>query len=189
MIRELASKGLIDIGARTVNGQTIGSNSQASPRWRPEVIHRIDAPFKAQAGLVVLRGNLAPDGAFIKPSAASDRLLHHTGRAVVFDTIEDLQARVDDPELDMDADCIMVLRNCGLKGYPGMAEVGNMPLPRKLLEQGVRDMVRLSDARMSGTAYGTVLLHVAPEAAIGGPLALVRDGDLITLDVSGRQLS
>src|SRR5690606_26531430 len=127
-------------------------------------------------------GNLAPRGAIIKPSAATPALLRHQGRAVVFESIEDLKARLDDPALDIDESCVMVLKGCGPKGYPGMPEVGNMPLPRKLLEKGVRDMVRVSDARMSGTAFGTVVLHVAPESHVGGPLALVRDGDVIRLD-------
>ena len=138
--------------------------------------------------MAILRGNLAPNGAVIKPSAASPELMKHTGRAVVFETIEELHHAVDDDSLDIDETCIMVLKNCGPKGYPGMAEVGNMPMPQKLLREGVRDMIRISDARMSGTAYGTVVLHVAPEAAAGGPLALVRNGDLITLDVAARSL-
>jgi len=138
--------------------------------------------------MAILRGNLAPGGAVIKPSAASPELMKHTGRAVVFEDIEDLHHRINDDALDIAASCIMVLKNCGPKGYPGMAEVGNMPLPPKLLKQGVRDMVRISDARMSGTAYGTVVLHVAPEAAAGGPLALVQNGDLSTLDVAARRL-
>ena len=142
----------------------------------------------AHAGIAVLKGNLAPDGAVIKPSAASPRLLNHRGRAVVFTTIEDFRARVDDPDLDIDEHCVMVLQNCGPRGYPGMAEVGNMPLPAKLLKAGITDMVRISDARMSGTAYGTVVLHVSPEAALGAPLALVRDGDMIELDVAARRL-
>jgi dihydroxy-acid dehydratase len=137
----------------------------------------------------VLKGNLAPDGAIIKPAAASAELLRHTGRAVVFEDIDDFYARIDDETLDVDASCVLVLKHCGPKGYPGMPEVGNMPLPPKILRQGVTDMVRISDARMSGTAYGTVVLHVAPEAAVGGPLALVRSGDMITLDVPARQLS
>jgi dihydroxy-acid dehydratase len=145
-------------------------------------------PFKDNGGIAVLKGNLSPRGAIIKPSAATPALMQHRGRAVVFNSIEHYKARIDDPALDIDADSIMVLQNCGPKGYPGMAEVGNMGLPKKLLEQGVRDMVRISDARMSGTAYGTVVLHVAPEAAVGGPLALVRDGDMIELDVAGRRL-
>ena len=134
----------------------------------------------------MLRGNLAPNGAVIKPSAAGEHLMRHTGRAVVFDTIEDLHARVNDENLDIDENCVMVLRNCGPRGYPGMAEVGNMPVPAKLLRKGITDIVRVSDARMSGTAYGTVVLHVSPEAAVGGPLALVRSGDMITLDVAAR---
>jgi dihydroxy-acid dehydratase len=143
----------------------------------------------ADAGIAVLRGNLAPRGAIVKPAAATPELLQHTGPAVVFESIEDLHARIDDPDLEVTADSVLVLRGCGPKGYPGMPEVGNMPLPRKLLEQGVRDMVRISDARMSGTAYGTVILHVAPEAAAGGPLALVRTGDIITVDLAGRALT
>ncbi|WP_395638680.1 IlvD/Edd family dehydratase [Pseudolysinimonas sp.] len=147
-----------------------------------------DAPLMADAGIAVLRGNLAPNGALIKPSAATPELLQHVGPALVFDSIEDLRARIDDPDLDVTADTVLVLRGCGPKGYPGMPEVGNMPLPRKLLEAGVRDMVRISDARMSGTAYGTVILHAAPEAAAGGPLAFVRTGDVIHVDVAGRRL-
>jgi dihydroxy-acid dehydratase len=152
------------------------------------VIYPFDAPFKHDAGIAVLRGNLAPDGAVIKPSAASPQLLQHTGRAVVFESIEDLHARINDEALDIDESCVMVLKYCGPKGYPGMAEVGNMPLPPKLLRRGITDIVRISDARMSGTAYGTVVLHTAPEAAAGGPLALVANGDLVTLDVPGRRL-
>jgi dihydroxy-acid dehydratase len=146
------------------------------------------APLMDDAGIAVLRGNLAPNGALIKPSAATPELLQHTGPALVFDSIEDFRARIDDPDLDVTADTVLVLRGCGPKGYPGMPEVGNMPLPRKMLEAGVRDMVRISDARMSGTAYGTVILHVAPEAAAGGPLAFVRTGDMIEVDVAGRRL-
>ncbi len=154
----------------------------------PTVIRPRDEPLMIDAGIAVLRGNLAPRGAIIKPAAASAELLHHRGPAVVFDSIEDLRARIDDPDLEVTADSVLVLRGCGPRGYPGMPEVGNMPLPRKLLEQGVRDMVRISDARMSGTAYGTVVLHVAPEAAAGGTLALVRTGDVIELDVEARSL-
>jgi dihydroxy-acid dehydratase len=139
-------------------------------------------------GIAVLRGNLAPHGAVLKPSAASPALMKHRGRAVVFETIEHYKQRIVDPGLDVDASCVLVLKNCGPKGYPGMAEVGNMGLPPKLLKQGVTDMVRISDARMSGTAYGTVVLHVSPEAAVGGPLALVKDGDMIELDVDARRL-
>jgi dihydroxyacid dehydratase/phosphogluconate dehydratase len=159
-----------------------------APNYNGEVIRGLDDPLTAQGGIAVLRGNLAPDGAVIKPSAATPALMQHRGRAIVFETIEHYYARIDDPALDIDETCVMVLKNCGPKGYPGMAEVGNMPLPAKLLQRGITDMVRISDARMSGTAYGTVVLHTAPEAAAGGPLALVRDGDMIELDVAGRRL-
>jgi L-arabonate dehydrase len=152
------------------------------------VIRPFDRPLQQSGGIAVLRGNLAPDGAVLKPSAASERLMRHRGRAVVFDTIEDYNARIGDPSLDVDADCMLVLRNCGPKGYPGMSEVGNFGLPPKVLKTGVTDMVRISDARMSGTAYGTAVLHVSPEAAAGGTLALVRDGDMIELDVPARRL-
>jgi dihydroxy-acid dehydratase len=146
------------------------------------------APFKERAGIAILRGNLAPRGAVIKPSAATPALMTHTGRAVVFEDSHDFHARIDDENLDVDETCILVLKNCGPKGYPGMAEVGNMPLPPKVLRKGITDMVRISDARMSGTAYGTVVLHTTPEAAAGGPLALVHNGDRITLDVPKRSL-
>jgi len=152
------------------------------------VIRRRGDPLQASAGIAVLRGNLAPSGAVIKPAAATERLLQHRGRALVFDSIEDLHARIDDPDLDVDADSVLVLRGCGPRGYPGMPEVANLPLPTKLLQQGVRDMVRICDGRMSGTAYGTVVLHVAPEAAAGGPLARIRTGDVIALDVPARRL-
>ena len=188
VLRALGEAGLLRRDAPTVNGRTIWENVQDARCWNEEVITPWAKPFKPDGGLAVLRGNLAPNGAVIKPSAASPHLMRHTGRAVVFESIEDLHHRKDDDSLDIDADCIMVLKNCGPKGYPGMAEVGNMPIPQKLLRQGVRDMIRISDARMSGTAYGTVVLHVAPEAAAGGPLALVRNGDLITLDVGARSL-
>jgi len=174
--------------ALTVNGKTLGENIADAACYNRDVITRLDAPFKPAAGIAVLKGNLAPDGAVIKPSAATASLLRHRGRAVVFEDIEDFRGRIDDPGLDIDASCVMVLKNCGPKGYPGMAEVGNMPLPPKLLRQGVTDMVRISDARMSGTAYGTVILHVAPEAAVGGPLAFVKNGDMIELDVAARRL-
>jgi L-arabonate dehydrase len=174
--------------ALTANGKTMGENIASAPVWNRDVIKTFDDPFKANAGIAILRGNLAPDGAVIKPSAATPKLLKHRGRAVVFETIEDLKARIDDPALDIDENCIMVLKGCGPKGYPGMAEVGNMPLPPKVLKKGITDMVRISDARMSGTAYGTVVLHVAPEAAAGGPLALVKTGDVIELDVAARRL-
>ena len=188
VLRDLGEQGLLNRDALTVNGRTIWENVKDARCWNREVITASDAPFKADAGIAVLRGNLAPDGAVIKPSAASPELMRHTGRAVVFESIEELHHAVDDDGLDIDEGCVMVLKNCGPKGYPGMAEVGNMPLPQKLLRRGVRDMVRISDARMSGTAYGTVVLHVAPEAAAGGPLALVRNGDLITLDVAAGRL-
>ena len=179
---------VLNPGALTVNGKTMGENIANAPCWNREVIRKFDDPFKDKAGIAILRGNLAPDGAVIKPAAATPKLLKHRGRAVVFETIEDLKARIDSPDLDIDEDSIMVLKGCGPKGYPGMAEVGNMPLPPKILKKGITDMVRISDARMSGTAYGTVVLHVAPEAAAGGPLALVRTGDIIELDVPARRL-
>ncbi len=189
ILRELGEHDLLHKQALTVNGQTLWENNQNAACWNREVIHPFDRPFKPDSGIAVLRGNLAPDGAVIKPSAASPALVKHTGRAVVFESIEDLHARIDDPDLDIDEQCVMVLKNCGPKGYPGMAEVGNLPLPPKLLKKGVLDMVRISDARMSGTAYGTVVLHCAPEAAVGGPLALVQNGDLISLDLDARTLS
>ena len=179
---------VLDGKALTVNGKTLGENIAEAPCWNRDVIKPLDDPFRARAGIAVLRGNLAPDGAVIKPSAASPNLLKHRGRAVVFESIEDLHARIDDEKLDIDETCIMVLKGCGPKGYPGMAEVGNMPLPPKLLRKGITDLVRISDARMSGTAYGTVVLHVSPEAAAGGPLALVQNGDFIEVDVPGRRL-
>jgi L-arabonate dehydrase len=188
VIRELGEHGLLHRNALTVNGKTLWENNSAAPCWRREVIHSFDEPFKPDAGMAVLKGNLAPNGAIIKPSAASPHLLKHTGRAVVFDSIEELHHLINDDSLDIDENCVMVLKNCGPKGYPGMAEVGNMPLPPKVLRKGITDMIRVSDARMSGTAYGTVVLHVAPEAAAGGPLTLVKTGDLITLDVGARKL-
>jgi len=189
IIRNLGEKGLLNRNALTVNGRTIWENCQEAPNWNDEVIRPFDKPLVENGGIAVLRGNLAPHGAVLKPSAASAHLMKHRGRAVVFENIEDYHARIGDPALDVDETCVLVLKNCGPKGYPGMAEVGNMGLPPKVLEKGVTDMVRISDARMSGTAYGTVVLHVCPEAAVGGPLALVRDGDVIELDVPGRSLS
>ena len=174
--------------ALTTNGKTIGENIADAPVWNRDVIKAFDAPFKANAGIAILRGNLAPDGAVIKPSAATPKLLKHRGKAVVFETIEEFKAKIDDPDLEIDENSVMVLKGCGPKGYPGMAEVGNMALPPKILKKGITDMVRISDARMSGTAYGTVVLHVAPEAAAGGPLALVQTGDVIELDVPARRL-
>jgi L-arabonate dehydrase len=179
---------VLDGTALTVNGRSIGENIADAPCWNRDVIKELDKPFKAHAGIAVLRGNLAPDGAVIKPSAASPHLLRHKGRAVVFENIEDFHARIDDENLEIDEHSIMVLKGCGPKGYPGMAEVGNMPLPPKLLRRGITDILRISDARMSGTAYGAVVLHVSPEAEAGGPLALVRNGDLIEVDVPARRL-
>ncbi|MCL4800983.1 MAG: dihydroxy-acid dehydratase [Burkholderiales bacterium] len=188
VLRELGRAGALHADALTVNGQTIWENVKDAPCWNRAVIRAFDRPFKPAAGIAVLRGNLAPDGAVIKPSAATPSLLVHRGRAVVFEDIEDFHRRIDDEALDVDETCVMVLKNCGPKGYPGMAECGNMPLPPKVLRKGITDMVRVSDARMSGTAYGTVVLHCAPEAAAGGPLAVVRDGDVIELDVAARRL-
>ena len=188
VLRELAEAGVLNPDALTVNGQPLGKNVANASCWNRDVIRRFTEPFKANAGIAVLRGNLAPDGAVIKPSAASPHLLQHRGRAVVFETIEEFHARINEETLDIDENCVMVLKNCGPRGYPGMAEVGNMMLPPKILRKGVSDMVRISDARMSGTAYGTVILHACPEAASGGPLALVQSGDTITLDVPERLL-
>src|SRR3954465_9439477 len=184
VLRELGENNLLNKEALTVNGKTIWENNKDAPCWNREVIHSFKAPFKKHTGIKVLRGNLCPDGAIIKPSAATPKLLKHKGRAVVFENIEDFHKRIDDPKLDIDESCVMVLKNCGPKGYPGMAEVGNMPLAPKLLKKGVTDMVRISDARMSGTAYGTVVLHISPEATAGGVLALVRNGDMVELDVA-----
>lgn len=186
VLREV--RDLLDPDALTVTGRPLVSYLDDAPIWDAEVIRPRAEPLVAEGGIAVLRGNLAPGGALIKPAAASPHLLRHRGRAVVFDSVEDFHARVDDPDLDVDPDSVMVLRGCGPKGYPGMPEVANMPLPKKLLEQGVRDMVRICDGRMSGTAYGTVVLHVTPEAAAGGPLALVRTGDVIALDVEARSI-
>ena len=188
VIRTLGENGLLNRDAMTVNGRTIWENCRDAPNFNPEVIRPFDRPLAASGGIAVLRGNLSPSGAVLKPSAASPALMRHRGRAVVFENIEHYNARINDPALDVDPSCVLVLKNCGPKGYPGMAEVGNMGLPPKILQQGVTDMVRISDARMSGTAYGTAVLHVSPEAAAGGPLALVRDGDMIELDVEGRSL-
>ena len=172
----------------TSTGQSVWDNIKDAENYNPKVILPLADPFKEKAGICVLRGNLAPRGAIIKPSAATPELLVHTGRAVVFENADDLHQRIDDENLDIDEHCIMVLKHCGPKGYPGMSESGNMPLPPKVLRKGITDMVRISDARMSGTAYGTVVLHTAPEAAAGGPLAVVRSGDTITLDVPNRSL-
>jgi dihydroxy-acid dehydratase len=186
VLREVVD--LLDPDALTVTGRPLVGYLTGAQIWDHEVIRARGEPIQPEAGIAVLRGNLAPGGAIIKPAAASAHLLTHRGRAVVFDTIEDAHARIGDPDLDVDADSVLVLRGCGPRGYPGMPEVSNIPLPKKLLEQGVRDMVRVCDGRMSGTAYGTVVLHVTPEAAAGGPLALVQTGDVIVLDVPARRL-
>ena len=188
VLKTLGEHGLLNKDALTVNGKTIWENVKDATNYNEEVIRPFDRPLTPHGGIVVLRGNLVPDGAILKPSAASPSLMRHRGRAVVFENIEDYHARIEDPALDIDETCVMVLKNCGPKGYPGMAEVGNMGLPPKVLKKGITDMVRISDARMSGTAYGTVVLHAAPEAAAGGPLALVRNGDMIELDVPARRL-
>jgi L-arabonate dehydrase len=190
VIRELLPH--LNRDALTVTGQSIGASNADAQRYvldgGREPIRPLSSPFKPAAGIAVLRGNLCPDGAVIKPSAATAALMKHRGRAVVFEDSDEMHAKVDDESLDVDENCVLVLKNCGPKGYPGMAEVGNMPLPAKLLRKGVTDMVRVSDARMSGTAYGTVVLHVAPEAAAGGTLALVQNGDTVELDVAARRL-
>ncbi|MBN9184365.1 MAG: dihydroxy-acid dehydratase [Cellulomonas sp. 73-92] len=186
VLREV--RDLLDPTALTITGRPLVDHLDEARIWDPDVITPRDAPLQPSAGISVLRGTLAPGGAIIKPAAASPHLLKHRGRAVVFDSVEDLRERLDDPELDIDEDSVMVLRGCGPQGYPGMPEVSNMPLPRKLLERGIRDIVRICDGRMSGTAYGTVVLHVTPESAAGGPLSLVRTGDWITLDVRARRL-
>jgi len=188
VMRALGEHDLLNRDVMTVSGKTAWQNVVDAPNYNTEVIRDFDNALADQGGIAVLRGNLAPLGAVLKPSAATPELMVHRGRAVVFETIEDYKHRIVDPDLDIDASSVMVLKNCGPKGYPGMAEVGNMGLPPKLLAQGVSDMVRISDARMSGTAYGTVVLHVAPEAAAGGPLALVEEGDMIELDVPNRRL-
>jgi len=189
VMRRLGEQGLLNKDCPTVSGRSAWENVMEATCFSDEVIRPFTRPLTENGGIAVLRGNLAPDGAVIKPSAATPALMHHTGRAVVFDNIEHYKERIADPDLDVDETCVMVLKNCGPRGYPGMAEVGNMGLPPKVLKKGITDMVRISDARMSGTAYGTVVLHTAPEAAAGGPLALVHDGDMITLDVARRSLT
>jgi L-arabonate dehydrase len=188
VMKRLAEAGLLNRDLLTVSGATVWENIQHAQSYNDEVIRPLSKPLVRSGGVAILRGNLAPDGAVLKPSAASPRLLQHTGRAVVFENIEHYHERINDPALDVDENSVLVLKNCGPRGYPGMAEVGNMGLPPKLLKAGVTDMVRISDARMSGTAYGTVVLHCCPEAAVGGPLALVQDGDMIELDVEKRKL-
>jgi dihydroxy-acid dehydratase len=179
---------LLDTGAPTVNGRTLGENIAGAAVFDDDVIRPRARPLVGSDGLAVLRGNLAPDGAVIKPAAMEARLLRHTGRAVVFRSYDDMAARIDDPSLPVDADSVIVLQGAGPQGAPGMPEWGQLPIPKKLLAAGVRDMLRISDARMSGTSYGACVLHVAPESHVGGPLALVRDGDLIELDVAARRI-
>jgi dihydroxy-acid dehydratase len=188
VIRALAEAGHLDRDALTVSGRTLWDEVQGVQPPDGDVIRTADTALAASGGIAVLKGNLAPNGAVLKPSAASPHLMVHRGRAVVFRDIDDYKARINDEALDIDETCVMVLQNCGPRGYPGMAEVGNMGLPPKVLRKGITDMVRISDARMSGTAYGTVILHTSPEAAAGGPLAVVRDGDMIEIDVPARRL-
>jgi len=189
VLRRMGEGGLLPHrGALTANGQSLWDNVKDAPMLNDEVIRPLARPLVADGSIRILRGNLAPRGAVLKPSAATASLLQHRGRAVVFENLDDYKARIADPSLEVTRDSVLVMKNCGPRGYPGMAEVGNMGLPPKLLAQGVTDMVRLSDARMSGTAYGTVVLHIAPEARAGGPLAVVRDGDLIELDCAAGRL-
>lgn len=188
VLRMLGESGRLNKDVLTVSGTTIWDNVKEAKNYNTEVIRTPDNALMESGGIAVLRGNLAPNGTIIKPSAATPELMQHRGRAVVFEDIEDYKAKIDDPDLDIDETCVMVLKGCGPKGYPGMAEVGNMGLPPKILARGIKDMVRISDARMSGTAYGTVLLHTAPEAAAGGPLAVVQNGDMIEVDVANRRI-
>jgi dihydroxy-acid dehydratase len=185
-MKELKDK--LHNGCITANGKTIGENYQSAISHNSEVIAQIDSPFNQISGIIVLKGNVCEDGAVMKPSAASPALLQHTGKAVVFENIEDYHQRIDDPDLDVDENSVLVLKNVGPKGYPGMPEVGNMSLPKKLLEKGVIDMVRISDGRMSGTGFGTVVLHATPEAACGGNFSVIQNGDMISLDVYNRSL-
>ena len=182
-------KKFLNTDAITVNGKTVGENIENTPIYDSNIISTFEEPFKLDSGIAVVRGNLAPNGAVVKPSAASLSLFKHRGKAVVFENIEDYHARIDLPDLDIDENSVMVLKNVGPKGYPGMAEVGNMGIPKKLLEKGVKDMVRISDGRMSGTGYGTVILHVSPESAAGGPLNWVENGDFIELDLNNRSIN
>jgi dihydroxy-acid dehydratase len=186
VMKELSK--LLHLDVKTVNGQTHRENIEDAVCYNREVIFSIDNPILKEGGTAVVKGNLCSNGAVIKPSAATPALMQHQGRAVVFENIEDYHARIDGPDLDIDETCIMVLKGAGPRGYPGMPEVGNMPLPKKLLDKGITDMVRISDGRMSGTAFGTVFLHVSPESAIGGILALVQNGDQIKVDVKNRRL-
>ena len=188
VLKRLGEAGLLNREALTVSGQTAWEQVQDAVNWNEDVILPVERALTQNGGIAVLRGNLAPQGAVLKPSAASPHLLRHRGRAVVFEDIDDYKARIGDEALDIDETCVMVLKNCGPRGYPGMPEVGNMGLPPKVLRKGITDMIRISDARMSGTAYGTVLLHTSPEAARGGPLAIVRTGDIIEIDVPARRV-
>ncbi|WP_341367804.1 L-arabinonate dehydratase [Yoonia sp. BS5-3] len=188
VIKRLGEAGLLNKDALTVSGGSMWDEVKHVKNWNEDVILPVEKALTQSGGIAVLRGNLAPGGAVVKPSAATAELMQHTGRAVVFEDIDDYKARINDDDLDIDETCIMVLKNCGPRGYPGMAEVGNMGLPPKILKKGITDMVRISDARMSGTAFGTVVLHTSPEAAVGGPLAVVQNGDIIELDVAGRRL-
>jgi dihydroxy-acid dehydratase len=198
VMKELARGGLLHLDEPTITGRSIGqhleqvaavgADAASGTGWcGPErIVHRLDDPLGPQGGIAILRGNLAPDGAVIKQTSVSSHLMRHRGQAIVFSSTRDLAERIDDPALDVTPDSVLVLQNTGPKGAPGMPEAGGLPIPKKLLAQGVRDMVRISDARMSGTGYGAVVLHVAPEAAVGGPLGLVRTGDWIALDVAQR---
>ena len=188
VIKQLLDKNLLNKDALTVNGKTIEENNLNADCWNKDVIKDFASPLVKEGGIKILKGNIAPDGAILKPSAASPELMKHKGKAVVFESIEEFHDKIDDPNLDVDQNSILVLKNCGPKGYPGMAEVGNMRLPQKILKKGIRDMIRISDARMSGTAYGTVILHTSPEAAVKGPLAAVQNGDLIEVDVNNGKL-
>ncbi|HKI15369.1 MAG TPA: dihydroxy-acid dehydratase, partial [Roseiarcus sp.] len=188
-LKQLALGGKLKPGARTVNGSTIGENVENAKTYNDDVIRPLNNPVVASDSLAVLRGNLAPDGAIIKPPAAEPRLRKHAGRAVVFQDYNDMATRIDDPDLDVDENSVLVLKNAGPLGAPGMPEWGQLPIPKKLLAKGVRDIVRVSDARMSGTSYGACVLHVAPESYVGGPLALVKDGDVIELNIPGRRLT
>jgi len=188
VLKRLGEAGVLNRNALTVSGGPIWDEVKDAVNWNEDVILPVEKALTSSGGIAVLRGNLAPEGAVLKPSAASPHLMKHRGRAVVFEDIDDYKAKIADETLEIDETCVMVLKNCGPKGYPGMSEVGNMGLPPKVLRKGIKDMVRISDARMSGTAYGTVVLHTAPEAAVGGPLAVVRTGDMIELDVEARRL-
>lgn len=188
VMKSLAEGGILHKEALTVSGKTVLDEIKDVKNWNEDVIRPVENALTQQGGIAVLKGNLAPNGAVLKPSAASAHLMEHKGRAVVFENIEDYKLRIQDENLDIDEHCIMVLKNCGPRGYPGMAEVGNMGLPPKILRKGITDMIRISDARMSGTAYGTVILHTSPEAASGGPLAVVKDGDFIEVDIHNRRL-